>query len=74
MVEKFIERICPNCGELCDNYEITKALLGPGVHINMMCPNKHKWTEFYTLTYTGFYWNNKMYDSYGQEVSKEDSK
>lgn len=64
---KLFPRLCPKCGEVYETHEFAKVHLGPGVYVNMMCPNKHKWTEFYSLTYTGYWWDGKRYDTFGEE-------
>jgi hypothetical protein len=69
--KKLFGRFCPKCGEVCQTHEIVKVALGPGVQVNMSCENNHKWSEFYQLTYTGYWWDGKMYDTYGEEVKKE---
>lgn len=38
----------------------------------MACENNHKWSEFYGLIYQGYWWDGKMYDSYGEEKKKEE--
>jgi len=70
--KKLFGKICPKCGELCIESQIVKSHLGAGAQVNMMCPNNHKWTEFYQFTFTGYWWDGKMYDSYGEEKKKED--
>ena len=65
--KKLFERICPKCGELCQTHEIVKVALGYGAQINMSCENSHKWSEFYNLDYQSYWWDGKMYDSYGEE-------
>ena len=41
------------------------------VQVNMCCENGHKWSEFYTLNYSGFWFMGKHYDSLGCEKAKE---
>ena len=65
---KMFGRSCPKCGESYKDIEIAKAKLGPGVQINLMCEQSHKWSEFYTLFYQGYWWDGKKYDSYGKEL------
>jgi hypothetical protein len=67
MEEKLFSRTCPKCGSICSEKQIAKVNLGPGAQVNMCCENGHKWTEFYSLTYHGYWWNGKMYNSYGEE-------
>lgn len=67
MENKLFNKLCPKCGELVQHAEIVKAGLGLGLHVNMSCEHGHKWTEFYTLSYQGFWWDGKLYDSYGNE-------
>lgn len=69
---KLFGRTCPKCGEVYQTSEIVKVSLGPGVQVNMSCEKGHKWSEFYGLCYQGYWWNSKMYDSYGEEKKKED--
>lgn len=69
--KKLFGRFCPKCGEVCQTHEIVKVALGPGAQVNMTCEQGHKWSEFYHLTYTGYWWDGKMYDTYGEEVKKE---
>lgn len=68
---KVIGRLCPKCGEPYQTYEINKVTLGSGVQVNMSCENGHKWSEFYSLIYQGYWWDGKMYDSYGEANKKE---
>lgn len=70
MLVKETSRSCPKCGELYEECQIAKVGLGVGVHVNLRCPNNHKWTEFYSLVYRGYWSNHVMYDSYGEECSK----
>jgi uncharacterized OB-fold protein len=69
--KKLFGRFCPKCGAVYQTYEIAKVNLGPRVQINMSCDNNHKWSEFYNLDYQGYWWDGKMYDSYGEEKKKE---
>lgn len=70
--KKLFARYCPKCGEACQTYEIASTSLGAGAQVNMMCENNHKWSEFYCLTYTGYWWDGKRYDTYGEEVFKNE--
>ena len=72
-MEKLFGRLCPKCGEACQVHEVASVGLGVGIQYNMQCENGHKWSEFYQLTYTGFWWDGKRYDSYGQEVIKNEN-
>ena len=65
--KKLLARYCPNCGELCTVHDIALTSLGAGVQFNMQCENGHKWSEFYTLTYRGYWYQGKKYSSYGEE-------
>ena len=67
--KKLFSRTCPQCGELCVEQQIAKAGLGPGVQLNMNCEQGHKWSEFYSLSYIGYWWKGKSYDAYGEEVN-----
>ena len=71
MEEKLFGRTCPKCGKLYQTAEATPVSLGAGVQYNMQCEDKHKWSEFYTLSYQGFWWDGKKYDSYSQEIRKD---
>ena len=71
--KKLFERYCPNCGEPCLTHDATLVSLGAGVQFNMQCENGHKWSEFYCLTYTGYWYQGKRYDSYGEEVIKKET-
>lgn len=74
MENKLFGRLCPKCGEMYKKYQIAKVALGPGAQINFMCEQEHKWSEFYSLSYQGYWWDGKRYDTYGQEVSIIDTK
>lgn len=66
MVEKkLFSRVCPKCGELCQAFALVKVDLGAGVQYDMQCENGHRWTEFYTLSYQGYWYDGKKYNSYG---------
>ena len=65
--KKLFGRFCPKCGEVCKTSEIAKGALGSGAQVNMSCEQGHKWSEFYCLTYTGYWWDGKKYDGYGEE-------
>jgi hypothetical protein len=67
--KKLFARLCPKCGKLCQTAEPTPINLGAGVQYNMQCEDGHKWSEFYCLTYTGYWWDGKKYDTYGEEVT-----
>lgn len=70
--KKLCGRTCPKCNELYQIIEIAKTSLGAGVQVNMSCENNHRWSEFYSLAYQGYWWDGQMYDSYGEEKKKED--
>ena len=65
--KKLFGRTCPKCGGLCQQSEIAKVALGPGVQVNMSCEQGHKWSEFYALTYQGYWWSGKKYGTFGEE-------
>lgn len=71
--KKLCGRLCPKCDEPCMTREVAKVSLGAGVQFNMQCENNHKWSEFYSLTYQGYWWDGKMYDSCGEEKVKEET-
>ena len=64
--KKLFGRFCPKCGEVCQTQEIVKVALGSGAQVNLSCEHGHKWSEFYQLTYTGYWWDGKHYDTYGE--------
>ena len=68
---KLFDRYCPKCGELYKTCDLVKISLGAGVQANMSCEQGHKWSEFYCLTYTGFWWDGKRYDSFGNALSND---
>lgn len=70
VIEKLEGRICPDCGKLYASHDIRKVTLGPVVQIDMSCEAGHKWSEFYNLTYSGFWFTGKHYDAAGNEISK----
>lgn len=67
MQNKLFGRTCPICGEIYKECQITKIHIGAGAQINLMCEQGHKWSEFYSLTYRGYWSNNKKYNSNGEE-------
>jgi hypothetical protein len=69
--KKLFSRVCPKCGEMCQTKEISKVGIGPGAQVNMCCENGHKWSEFYNLAYTGYWWDGKLYDTYGEEKTND---
>jgi len=71
MVNKLFSRTCPKCGKTCQTYETSMVSLGAGVQYNMSCEDGHKWSEFYCLTYTGYWWDGNRYNTYGEAIPKE---
>jgi hypothetical protein len=69
--KKLFGRFCPKCGKVCQTHDAAAVSLGAGVQYNMSCEDGHKWSEFYCLTYTGFWWDGKRYDSYGEEIKND---
>lgn len=69
MEEKFFGRTCPKCGDIYKECQLVKVGIGVGAQANMMCEQGHKWTEFYSLSYQGFWWDGKMYNSFGEEYN-----
>lgn len=69
-------RCCPVCDEIYEELEYAKVHLGAGVQINMRCANNHKWSEFYSFSYQGYWFKGQHYDSYGNAKieSKEEIK
>jgi hypothetical protein len=70
MEEKLFGRTCPKCGEIYKDCQFSKIALGPGVQANMTCEQGHQWSEFYNLSYQGYWSDGKRYDSYGTEIKK----
>lgn len=66
--KKLFGRFCPKCGEAYQTHEIVKIALCSGAQVNMSCENGHKWSEFYNLSYQGYWWDGKKYDTYGEEL------
>lgn len=66
-MEKPGHRLCPECGKLYKTYKFKKVFLG-GAFVDFDCTNGHTWTEAFTLTYTGYSYNNKYYDRFGEEL------
>jgi predicted nucleic-acid-binding Zn-ribbon protein len=64
--KKLFAGICPKCGNKYKEKEIAKLVICGQAHINMMCENGHKWTEFYSLCYQGYWNNGSIYDSFGE--------
>ena len=69
--KKLCGRLCPKCKEPYQTINIAKTSLGAGVQVNMLCENNHKWSEFYGLTYQGFWWAGKRYNSFGEEQTND---
>lgn len=67
MQDKLFGRTCPNCGEIYKECQIVKVHVGSGAQINLTCEQGHKWSEFYNLTYQGYWYKGKKYNSYGEE-------
>lgn len=70
---KLFRRSCPKCGETYRVCELAKVNLGGKVQYNMQCENNHKWSEFYSLDYQGYWWDGKLYNNYGEEILKEET-
>lgn len=68
MENKLFGRVCPKCGEPYKECQIAKVSLGPGAQVNLMCEQGHKWSEFYNLSYQGYWWDGKRYNTYGEEI------
>lgn len=69
--KKLFSRTCPKCRGLYRECTFAKVGIGVGVHANMVCEQGHKWSEFYSLTYRGYWSNGKMYDSLGEELKND---
>ena len=67
MEVKLFGRTCPKCGEVFKDCQLAKVGFGAGIYANMTCEQGHKWTEFYGLTYQGYWWDGKRYNSYGED-------
>lgn len=63
---------CPECGEMFSTHQFANMSLGQGAQVNMSCEQGHKWSEFYSLTYQGFWSKGARYDSFGDLFNKED--
>lgn len=72
MEHKLFGRFCPKCNKLYKEYQLAKINLGSGVQINLMCEQGHKWSEFYSLSYKGYWWDGKKYVSSIDDSIKED--
>jgi hypothetical protein len=70
--KKLFGKVCPTCGELYAECQYAVVALGVGVQINMMCEQQHKWSEFYHLTYAGYWCEGKKYDTYGEELKADE--
>ena len=68
MEDKLFGRTCPKCGEPYKESQIAKVSLGAGAQVNLMCEQGHKWSEFYNLSYQGYWWDGKKYDTYGEVI------
>ena len=64
---KNTSRCCPKWDKMYMELTIAKANLGEGIHANIMCPDGHKWTEFYSLNYNGYWSEGKIYNNDGYE-------
>lgn len=71
MDNKLEGRICPNCGNLYVQKKLTPVGLSTVV-ADMVCTNGHNWREYYTCTYIGYRHLDKTYDSYGNEIKKDE--
>jgi hypothetical protein len=72
MENKLFGRSCPTCGEIYKEYQIAKIHIGVGVQLNLTCEQGHKWSEFYALTYQGYWSNGQKYNSYGEVENTHD--
>ena len=60
-------RTCPECGQVYAQ----KATKLHGLHAltaAFTCPNNHRWTQSYSMTFTGYTYQGKSYDSFGNEI------
>ena len=74
MEEKLFGRTCPKCGEVYKECQFAKISLGAGVQANLTCEQGHQWSEFYQLSYQGYWFDGNKYDSYGNKIEpKSDS-
>ena len=71
MEVKFIGRICPKCGEIYKQCQAAKVAIGPGVQFNLTCKQGHQWSEFYSLSYQGYWHEGQRYDCFGVEITTE---
>ncbi len=63
--KKLFGRTCPTCGEVYKECQFAKIGLGSGVQANLTCEQGHQWSEFYSISYQGYWHEGKRYDSYG---------
>ena len=70
--KKLFGRVCPSCGEIYKTRTVADVTLGGGAQVNMQCEHGHKWSEFYSLSYQGYWWYGKRYDTYGDEIKKNE--
>ena len=61
--------ICPKCGS--DNTEMEDMEMDVDcVWVKWYCPDcGETWSEYYTLTYDGYTYNNVTYDAEGKECT-----
>ena len=62
-------RTCPECGQVYAQ----KATKLHGLHAltaAFTCPNNHRWTQSYSMTFTGYTYQGKSYDSFGNEITE----
>lgn len=68
---KLLKNTCPKCGNIFKERQIAKIDLGLGIQVNLMCEDGHKWSEFYTASYRGYWWDGKKYNVYGEVLKNE---
>lgn len=60
-------RTCPECGQVYAQ----KATKLHGLHAltaAFTCPSNHQWTQSYSMTFTGYTYQGKSYDSFGNTI------
>ena len=69
IVKKNEGYVCPHCGEwdvLTEDYEMDIDCLW----VKLSCLHcGERWSEYYTLTYDGYNYNGKSYDTEGKECT-----
>ena len=62
-------RTCPECGQVYAQ----RATKLHGLHAltaAFTCPNNHRWTQSQSMTFIGYTYQGKSYDSFGNEITE----